>query len=306
MDRTLHRTSTELRIEPRVAGAAAPSARRRAPRRRTATMVAVAMTAALLPGLSHAWGREGHAIVADIAEARLTPAATRDVAQLLQLDGAKRMSDVSSWADEIRGEDPDGPMHSVRLPLDHTPYNAERFCSKQHLCAVGAVEQNEATLRDKCAPPADRERALKYVIHLVGDLHQPLHAVQAYKAQVTFQGKQWGLHKFWDTILIRQLKESPDAAARDIMASAQNLNDGGTAADWAMESRDVARDQIDPKFSGVRNREFASSALDRDYVSQALPIARQRLALAGVRLARTLNESFAAADADTRSCSAAR
>ena len=90
---------------------------------RTASTYLIGMTVALtIAQPAFAWGRVGHAIVAEIATSRLTPQTSAEVSRLLALEGASRMSDVSSWADDIKQSHmPSPPDHSVRLPLGNGP-----------------------------------------------------------------------------------------------------------------------------------------------------------------------------------------
>ena len=129
----------------------------------------------LLPSLAFAWGPEGHAIIAQIAEDRLAPAARQQVDQLLDGDS---LAVVASWADEIRIHRPDtAQWHFVDIPKNANDYDPARDCrpTPRGDCIIAAIDRELAILRDASADKDKRAEALKFIVHFVGDLHQPLH-----------------------------------------------------------------------------------------------------------------------------------
>src|SRR5262249_30474310 len=141
------------------------------------TAAFVFASAMLLSGQVRAWGPEGHAIVAEIAEARLTDAAKTQIAQLLAADdsGAQHIDQIASWPDAIRQARPEtGPWHFVDIPLDAAKYDASRNCDQGN-CVVQAIQKFVGVLRDRNQDKAARLEALKFIVHFVGDIHQPLH-----------------------------------------------------------------------------------------------------------------------------------
>src|ERR1700722_17811224 len=119
------------------------------------------------------WGVEGHALIARIAEAQLTPAVHAKVVQILGPNVS--MASVASWPDEIRRSRTEtGPWHYIDIPIGQLHLDMARDCPKGD-CVIKKIEDFEAVLRDPSTPAEQRREALMFVIHFVGDLHQPLH-----------------------------------------------------------------------------------------------------------------------------------
>src|SRR5690349_6886376 len=146
------------------------------------------------------WWDLGHRVVARIAETRLTPhtrAAVRDIL------GGQSLADASVWADNIRQYRHDADkLHYVNIPLRDTVYLPERHCPAGQ-CVIAAIEQDRQVLADPAASPDQRAEALRFLIHFVGDLHQPLHVADdgdrgGNDRPVTFLGHATNLHKVWD------------------------------------------------------------------------------------------------------------
>lgn len=155
----------------------------------------------------YAWAREGYEIVAMIAEQRLQPDVREAVTILL---GATAFIEASMWADQVRGKET-AAWHYVNIPIDEDAYDSDRHCPKQQ-CVVAQIERFRNVLADKAADARKRQNALKYLIHFVADLHQPLHAGDNHDrggndVQVEFLGqtinpynhKAWNLHAVWDS-----------------------------------------------------------------------------------------------------------
>lgn len=244
----------------------------------------------------HAWDATGHVIVAMLAEERLTPQARADVTTLLQ---GQSIADVSSWPDQVRNQQT-APWHYVNIEIEETQYEADRHCPDRQ-CVVGQIERFRGTLANPHTPFDKRQKALKYLVHFVGDLHQPLHAGQNHDrggndVKVEFLGqtvnpftkKPWNLHQVWDNGLLDQYAADAKQAVvqlNDWLAS-QNETDlaHGSVIEWAIQSHDQARDHA-YTFS-------AEKRLDEQYVRQALPVLEEQLARAGVRLAFLLNTAM--------------
>jgi hypothetical protein len=263
--------------------------------------------------VTQAWGPEGHAIVADIAQQHLTPAASAEVDALLKQEGLSRLDEISSWADGNRKEFPQtGVWHYVDIPLDAKAYVAERDCHQGN-CVVSRLAHYAQVLADKSAAPSVRLEALKWVVHLAGDIHQPLHAEDnddkgGNTVQVQFFGRGTNLHSVWDGRIIRKaldLQPGPNytfdhaLVQSDAMVLDGSITDGqrkmwgssismsnlgGAAIGWADEShllaQTVAYDDIS-KPSG--------EAWSLRYQAKAWPVVKTRLEQAGVRLAAVLN-----------------
>ncbi|MBX3568509.1 MAG: S1/P1 nuclease [Rhizobiaceae bacterium] len=257
---------------------------------RIACLAAAFCLAATAPALS--WGASGHKIVAQIAARHLTPEAGQEVQKLLAAQQEKNMPAVSNWADALRAELPDTsqPLHSVRLPLDHRPYDAKRDCRKRG-CVISALALNTTVLADFSAGTPARAAALNYVIHFVGDIHQPLHtSVDIGLRKVWLDGEETTLHKVWDTGILRRAGKPWKTLAEELDAEgACPAGDASAPLDWALEGRAIARDQI---FADLRIQTVAEPKLGDDYLDENLPIVRQRLKQAGCRLAAVLNQAL--------------
>lgn len=238
------------------------------------------------PG-SFAWGKDGHRIVAQIAADHLTPAAASSVNLLLAGEPEPTLAGVSSWADEVRTKET-GPLHYVNFPRGTCQFTPKRDCPDGR-CVIGGIEQSIATLRYSGATPAERNVALKNLVHFAGDVHQPLHAGLGEDrggntVQLQWAGAGSNLHALWDSGLIAStepdwrryvLRLAPKAANVDLKTL-----DG---LDWALEScAIVASDGFYP----------ADAKPGPEYLTRWQPTVDERLNLAGLRLAALLNALF--------------
>ncbi len=248
----------------------------------------------LVPSHALAWGAEGHEIVAALALRELTPAARREVDRLL--GGAVMMVHEASWADEIREARPQtSAWHYVDIPLEAGSYDAARDCAGGD-CVVGQIEQDLRLLRDRRQGDGARAEALRFLIHFVADVHQPLHAEDnddqgGNRVHARLGRERASLHKLWDVDVVEPLGPDPDAIADGLaraLTEAQRQDwQSGTPARWANEAHAIAREHIYPPLGGARD-----VRLPRDYAYREAPLARILLAKAGVRLAWLLNSIF--------------
>ncbi len=263
---------------------------------------AFALAVLLAPtGRALAWGSEGHRIVADIAEQYLDPETARQVRELLAIENATTLAEVSTWADEIRRQRPEtAPWHFVNIPI-HPPagtpaaYVAARDCPRSD-CVVAAIERFEGVLRDKTAPPRQRLEALKFVVHFVGDIHQPLHAADdgdrgGNDVHVEFMGRSTNLHAVWDSGILAAARIGDERAyalslARSITPAEVDIWRAGTPADWANDSYGIASHLIYGEFP------HGPGALPASYEQAALLVVGAQLEKAGVRLAAALNSAL--------------
>jgi len=233
------------------------------------------------------WGKTGHAVVADIAEAHLTPAAAAEIHRLLAGEGAHHLSDISSWADKAKEEGLAGsPSHTIRLPIDGSV--PEPHPCPGHFCADDALTRYGAVLADKTKSDADREVALKYIVHLVGDLQQPLHGTNATgQVKVLFRGQQMTLHAVWDDGIIDEHGGSSKQIAAQLIEKEKDVPFGGGPVDWAREDLAIAQHDI---YNTVPLRPASVVILPADYAEQKWPIVQRRLTEGGLRLAKLLNQ----------------
>jgi nuclease S1 len=240
---------------------------------------------------SFSWFDKGHRIVALIAQANLTAEARKKIEEILP--GKMTLADAAIWPDHegrsIRDFD---PLHYVIIPENAGGYDQERDCPARN-CMVEALKWFLAVVSDKNAPIIVRRLALYYVAHLVGDMHQPLHAGQAkdrggVDLPVSYRGETTNLHFFWDTNLVELETGTEEEVANRLAANITEEErlkwQAGDPIQWTNESLMLVR-------SHAYNT-GPSGELSDDYVEKARPIVRIRLVQAGLRLAWLLNNAL--------------
>lgn len=239
---------------------------------------------ALLPTNAMAWGVQGHQVVAAMAQALLSPAARAEANRLLALEPGATLLSVSTWADEQRSPET-APWHYVNFPRGQCAYTPARDCPDGQ-CVVAAIELQSQVLRSD-APDGERLLALKFVVHLVADVHQPLHAGHGddrggntYQLQAFLQGSN--LHAVWDVWLIRALSEDVPRLTARLDKRLTQLAPPTGAFSAAKVAEESCRIVATPGF-------YPGRLVDVDYLERFLPVLETRLALAGVRLAEVLN-----------------
>jgi hypothetical protein len=173
-------------------------------------LVTVAYFAIILatPQGAFAWGREGHQIIVIVAEHHMRP---ETAARMRQLLAPATPEEAAVWADEYRHDHRDtGPWHFIDIPLADSKIDVARECLNAS-CVIAKTEQFLAVLKDPNAGKDTKAQALKFVIHFVGDLHQPLHDEDngdkgGNTHYVIFDGHLDNLHWVWDTGLLQHIK----------------------------------------------------------------------------------------------------
>ena len=243
----------------------------------------------LTVGTCLSWYNRGHRIVGLIAEANLTAEARKKIEEILP--EKMTLADAAVWPDHegrtVRDFD---PLHYVNIPESASGYDQGRDCPERN-CMVEALKWFLAVIADKSAPIMVRRVALYYVAHLVGDIHQPIHAGRAedrggIDIPVSYGGEATNLHYFWDTNLVELETGTDEEVAKRLVA---NLTEeerrkwqSNDPIQWTNESLML-----------VRSYTYGPSGeLSDDYVKQARPIVRTRLAQAGLRLAWLLNDTL--------------
>jgi hypothetical protein len=272
------------------------------------TIWAAAFALALPVEHAFAWGQEGHSIVAEIAEHRLDKVTLEKIRLLLKTeipsatdDTRVSLGSIASWADDYRAQhDESRNWHFVNIPFERATYDPQVDCkpdARYGNCIINAIERSRATLADCSKTSPERVQALKFIVHFIGDVHQPLHDTERYgdhggnDVVVTFFGKSLKLHAIWDTDIIMHAVYAWGAYVTRLETTwfpGRDLTglDGGSAADWAVESHQFARDVVYDIPDG--------SILEMNYHSKALPVVDRQLALAGVRLAKFLKDALKA------------
>ena len=255
----------------------------------------------LLPATLFAWGGDGHQIVCLIAEERLSPVSKAGIRELLH---GQHISDavIASWADNVRRERPStGPWHYVDIPIDAPAFDEGRD-GQQHNNVIDKINDFAKVLGDPKAPTAERADALKFLVHFVGDIHQPLHCAERNhdkggNGRLVFfldQPRAVNLHFVWDaSILLHHKGATPTLAYALVLNSKISGEEAdrwtkGTAENWANEGHDLARTVV---YEGVP-AQGPPPKLDQVYVERATEVVDQQLEKGGVRLAAILNRCF--------------
>ena len=240
------------------------------------------------------WGQEGHRVASTIAESHLTMKARERIRQILGPDTS--LAAASTWADEIRPARPKtAPWHYVDIPLNVSAIDPARDCPNGD-CVVAAISHFKELLRDKTSMPEAKNEALKFIVHFIADLHQPLHCADDHDrggndVHVTFFGENANLHSVWDTLLIERIDPDPknyvNRLDADLTDSTIRAFEHGTVEDWALESHAVAQKVV---YGALPRRE--SLDLGPDYLQVAAQAVDLQLQKAGIRLAFVLNEAL--------------
>ncbi|MVN91524.1 S1/P1 nuclease [Mucilaginibacter aquatilis] len=243
------------------------------------------------------WGFKGHRAVATIAQRHLTSNTAYVVSAYL---GGQPMDAVSTWADENR--DPKtAAWHYINLPLGLNREQFVKTVQESEGTVYTAILKMEATLKDPAASVAQKNEALKYLIHFVGDAHQPMHVSRkedkgGNTIQLRLNGKGTNLHSLWDSKLIDQEGLSQDDMVRtyDKATPAEIKKwQNDSPMEWLWESYQVT--------SELYANAKPGQTIDDAYYQKYIPVIRKRVDQAGIRLAGELNKLFNNANAPARS-----
>ncbi len=265
--------------------------------RRDLTKVSALALAALLlmtGRVMFAWGPEGHRAVAILTERYLRPQ-TR--AQIRELLGSESLEDASLWADQIaHGARPEtAPWHYIDISLRDSQINLQTDCP-QGQCVLVKTEEFVTVLGDPHAAREARSEALKFVVHFVADLHQPLHCEDNHDKggntlEVVFEGHPDNLHWVWDTGLVEEINHDPQALAAELGREVTNAERSawrtGSIESWVLESHRLAQ-----TVAYRRTWMFGMPVLDANYDRRAEAAIKIQLEKAAVRLAFLLNRQL--------------
>lgn len=236
-----------------------------------------------------AWGQVGHRVIGQIAEWHLNKRAAKKVKEIL---GANSLAIVSTWMDEIRSDstyDYTNTWHWVTIP-DGEQYDLSIQESDGDAYAV--VNQLIAGLKSDTLSARQEEEYLKMLVHLVGDLHQPLHVGRGddrggNDIRVQWMGESSNLHRVWDSDMINGKQLSYTELAEHLNRRATNSLvqqwQSATTEQWLQEAMNLR-----PAVYNIPE----DNRIGYDYAYANYPLVEEQLLLAGVRLAGILNEIY--------------
>jgi hypothetical protein len=246
--------------------------------RLSCAILLASLFAALTTPAACAWGCKGHQIVALIAEKHLTPHARAMAMQILAASpissdlrrycgdsGLDAFADSSTWADEERSIRPDtAGWHFIDIPRGAPKGNITQFCPAKEGCVTSAITEQLSALRNGTAPAQVRAEALRYVIHFIADLHQPLHTKRTMtEAAIAFFGREPeetnpanedfrpNLHSVWDTDIIehyahgrtaQQIADELDRKFKSQISAWQSQS--VDVSTWAWEAHEMAQNVV--------------------------------------------------------------
>jgi nuclease S1 len=261
----------------------------------------------IAPRPAYAWGHEGHRVTGHIAESLLTPKARHELRAIL---GWHRLSSTTTWMDDQRDA-----LKARNPATSQWHYENRGICTggASTSCATGdcptrKIAEYRAVLASPTVTRAQKRAAVRYLVHMVGDIHQPLHIGDngdrgGNDVAIVPPGREpITLHAFWDHYLVdvAMLGRGERRFATALRAQfAPELRTwmAGDESSWAAESFDLARDFVYPKLDSnacqapLRGRTFQSRA-GSEYVDGGADIASRRIAMAGARIAHVLNSAL--------------
>jgi hypothetical protein len=260
-----------------------------------------------------AWAPLGHALVGELAQRHLDPKAQAEVARLLAGEPAPTLAGIASWADELRNTDPErfkatSRWHYINAKGGGCDFDLTRDCPDGD-CVVGALDRQLAILADRKQPLDARRDALKFVVHLVGDEHQPMHAgnrpdsggnrfqvslrtplqPEAYARKDYVDGVMGtNLHAIWDYYIL-------GSRGLDLQAYSDKLD----RLPWPPYPAPSGHDLMPLAWSGescrlieARGMYPEQHAMDHAYLDAMRPLAEQRIRQAAWRLAQLVNQTL--------------
>ena len=248
-------------------------------------LIAVATVLTILPPAANGFGVLGHRLAERVADSLLCPGA---VAVVEQLTGSASLVGLGAWADRVRYEPAwqhTAPWHYINVADDDGVAAVSRATSDH---VVWAIQRFVDELRATGNAAEQRTDALRFVVHFIVDVHQPLHVGRASDRggngiELIVDGRTTNLHRLWDTGALARTRygEVQLSAAVDAHLSLQDEWLPSAPLDWAEESR------------MLRERVYAfERPISPQYLRDARAVVERRLAQAGVRLADTLNRTF--------------
>jgi hypothetical protein len=279
-------------------------------RRTLALLAALVGLCASTPAL--AWWEWGHETVATIAWDNVKPGTRRAISALLAQAPrlgtptcpARTIQQASIWPDCIKGLKDRfnyaNNWHYQNVNICK-PFDVKAACPDGN-CVSSQIERDVRLLKDRKVPVTERVQALMFLVHFVGDLHQPLHAGdhgdlggnQVKARYGIYATDRLNLHSVWDGLLAERAISTPPALTRHYSDAERATMAAGTVTDWSQESWQIARDYVYPTVlanpCGPTPKERVT--LSNDKIDMLVPIVRTQIERGGLRLARLLDEAL--------------
>lgn len=274
-------------------------------------LIIAAAAASLLSSQAMAWGSYGHRTIGSIAMANVKPETRAAIRRLLaheaEIDtpqcSMRTIEDAATWPDCIKGERwrwaYQNSWHYHDQPICGT-FDMKQLC-RDGMCATAQIERDEKLLANRKLAPVLRLEALAFLVHFVGDLHQPLHVGenedQGGNAVKADYGDAPGrnLHSIWDSTLAeRAITSASPPLVRVYSPAEKGRLATGNLEDWTRESYEISRDFLYPlAFGGTLPcdvKEPPRIVWTNAAIEQAIPVVDERIQRAGLRLARMLDK----------------
>jgi len=264
--------------------------------------LAAALTLLGLPFPAFTWGGEGHDLVARIAQAQLKPKVRAKIDAILGPNTT--IVSISSWADSVRRDRKETEKwHYVDVPIDQPHLDMARDCANGD-CVVAAIAKFRAQLKNPSTPAPQRKEALEFLVHFVGDMHQPLHSSDNndkggndVRVQLAGSDRPGNLHSTWDSAILGHMGTEDQLYPDMLKEALKNRKkwSKGSVEQWVEESHRAA---VEVTYGKLPVKPVAGTpnttpiAIDAAYEDAAKPVIRTQIEKAGDRLARVLNEAL--------------
>jgi len=270
----------------------------------------------LLGGITEcfAWGKDGHTAIGTLAVAQLQPHARSELENIIQpgpLDGLA-MEEACNWPDVMRNReewDWSSPLHYVNIPRGDDTYDQSRDCPMpsdgathpEPRCATEAIKFYANRLNSQQITGLQRWQAFAWVCHLVGDLHQPMHAGFADDqggnlVEVTFNDAQVNLHRFWDSVLINEQAGN----WQNLLDQLSVLPPVQVNSDWSHEMVNDWTSEIHTLTSTPGTMYPLTDNIDEAFAQQSWTLIQAQIRLAAARLALVINSELEPDTGDVR------
>jgi len=234
------------------------------------------------------WGKIGHMTIAEIAENNLNKKSKVEIEKLI---GKIPLAGIANWADEIKSDQLysfAGPWHYANLPIDK---EYDEIDKNHDGDVISALIKYEKILRDRKQTNEEKINALKFIVHFMGDLHQPMHLgltddLGGNRIKVVWFNKVTNLHAIWDEDMVEYPEVSFSEYARFLSNPSKNMIIKGNTGNYFSWSEDTHA------FTKILYAENYSKPLSYSYHYQYRYIVEEQIMLAGLRLAKVLNGAF--------------